>query len=68
MLTKDGHCYWPRATPNEVMIATWKTNRGLVPMVDPIYQFPFDDRSWMSPAFGMWYKSSVDPDEQLKIA
>lgn len=49
--------YWPRACGNEVMIATWETDRGLVPMVDPIYQFPFDDRSWMGPVFGMWYKS-----------
>ena len=50
--------YWPRATSNEVMIASWETDRGLVPMVDPIYQFPFDDRSWMGPTFGMWYKSA----------
>jgi peptide/nickel transport system substrate-binding protein len=49
--------YWPRAIGNEVMIATWSTDRGLVPMIDPIYQFPFDDRSWMGPAFGVWYKS-----------
>jgi len=39
------------------MIATWTTDRGLVPMVDPIYQFPFDERSWMAPAFGIWYKT-----------
>jgi peptide/nickel transport system substrate-binding protein len=49
--------YWPRAIANEVMIATWSTDRGLVPMIDPIYQFPFDNRSWMGPAFGDWYKS-----------
>lgn len=55
--TMSRDVYWPRATSNEVMIATWETDRGLVPMVDPIYQFPFDDRSWMGPAFGMWYKS-----------
>ncbi len=53
--TRDA--YWPRATANEVMVATWTTDRGLVPMVDPIYQFPFDERSWMAPAFGIWYKS-----------
>jgi peptide/nickel transport system substrate-binding protein len=26
-------------------------------MIDPIYQFPFDERSWMAPAFGTWYKT-----------
>ncbi|MBN1889586.1 MAG: ABC transporter substrate-binding protein [Thermoflexales bacterium] len=49
--------YWPRACGNEVMISTWSTDRGLVPMVDPIYQLPFDERSWMAPAFGIWYKT-----------
>ncbi|MBN2470609.1 MAG: ABC transporter substrate-binding protein [Anaerolineae bacterium] len=55
--------YWPRATSNEVMIATWETDRGLVPMVDPIYLFPFDERSWMGPAFGIWYKSGGELGE-----
>ncbi len=50
--------YWPRACANEVMIATWGTDRGLVPMIDPIYQFPFDERSWMAPAFGTYYKTA----------
>lgn len=49
--------YWPKAVANEVMIATWGTDRGLVPMIDPIYQFPFDERSWMAPSFGTWYKT-----------
>jgi peptide/nickel transport system substrate-binding protein len=49
--------FWPRAGANEVMVATWTTDRGLVPMVDPIYIFPFDERSWMAPAFGTWYKT-----------
>jgi peptide/nickel transport system substrate-binding protein len=56
--------YWPRAIGNEVMIATWSTDRGLVPMIDPIYQFPFDDRSWMGPAFGVWYKSGGKSGEE----
>ncbi len=56
--TMSRDVYWPRACANEVMIATWTTDRGLVPMVDPIYQFPFDERSWMAPAFGTWYKTS----------
>lgn len=68
--TMSRDIYWPRATSNEVMIATWETDRGLVPMVDPIYQFPFDDRSWMGPAFGMWYKSDgelgEEPPDHLK--
>jgi len=41
-----------------------------VPMVDPIYQFPFDDRSWMGPAFGVWYKTGgeqgEEPSEEMK--
>ncbi len=61
-MTRD--IYWPRATANEVMIATWGTDRGLVPMVDPIYQFPFDERSWMAPSFGTWYKSAGELGEE----
>jgi peptide/nickel transport system substrate-binding protein len=62
--------YWPRAIGNQVMISTWSTDRGLVPMIDPIYQFPFDNRSWMGPAFGDWYKSGgtigEEPNAGLK--
>jgi peptide/nickel transport system substrate-binding protein len=68
--TMSREVYWPRAGANEVMIATWSTDRGLVPMIDPIYQFPFDDRSWMAPAYGVWYKSGgtdgEEPNEGLK--
>jgi peptide/nickel transport system substrate-binding protein len=56
--TMSRDVYWPKACANEVMIAVWTTDRGLVPMVDPIYQMPFDERSWMAPAFGIWYKTS----------
>jgi peptide/nickel transport system substrate-binding protein len=69
-MTRD--VFWPRAGANEVMVATWTTDRGLVPMVDPIYQFPFDERSWMGPAFGMWYRSGgvegMEPPDFLKEA
>ena len=62
--------YWPRACANEVMIGTWGTDRGLVPMIDPIYQFPFDERSWMAPSFGTWYKTAGKegeaPNKELK--
>ncbi len=62
--------YWPRAGANEIMIATWTTDRGLVPMIDPIYQFPFDERSWMAPSFGTWYKTGgkegEEPNAELK--
>lgn len=61
-MTRD--IYWPRAIGNEVMIATWGTDRGLVPMVDPVYQFPFDERSWMAPAFGVWYKTGGEQGEE----
>ena len=56
--TMSRDIYWPRASANEVMIATWGTDRGLVPMIDPIYQFPFDERSWMAPAYGTYYKTA----------
>lgn len=62
--TMSRDIYWPRACGNEVMIATWETDRGLVPMVDPLYQFPFDERSWMAPAYGTWYKSGGEMGEQ----
>jgi peptide/nickel transport system substrate-binding protein len=55
--TASRDVYWPKANANEVMFGSWTTDRGLVPMIDPIYQFPFDERSWMGPAFGIWYKS-----------
>lgn len=54
-MTRD--IFWPRACANESMIATWGGDRGLVPMVDPIYVMPFDERSWMAPSFGTWYKT-----------
>ncbi|MBI5957574.1 MAG: ABC transporter substrate-binding protein [Chloroflexi bacterium] len=64
--------FWERAGANEVMVATWSTDRGLVPMVDPIYQFPFDTRSWMAPAFGKWYNTGgadgEEPTEEFKQA
>lgn len=56
--------YWPKACANEVMIATWSTDRGLVPMIDPIYQFPFDERSWMAPSYGTWYKTAGEEGEE----
>lgn len=55
--TMSRDLYWPRATGNEVQIAEWETDRGLEPFVDPIYLFPFDERSWMAPAFGIYYKT-----------
>ena len=46
------------------MVATWGLDRGLTPMVDPVYQFPFDERSWMAPAFGIWYKSGGESGQE----
>jgi len=56
--TMSRDLYWPRATGNEVQIATWFGDRGIEPFVDPIYVFPFDERSWMAPAFGTYYKTN----------
>ncbi|MFZ5919212.1 MAG: ABC transporter substrate-binding protein [Chloroflexota bacterium] len=68
--TMSRDVYWPKACANEVMIGVWTTDRGLVPMVDPIYQMPFDERSWMAPAFGIWYKTAGKegeaPNAELK--
>jgi peptide/nickel transport system substrate-binding protein len=64
--------YWPRAGGNEVMVATWTESRAIDPMVDPIWVFPFDERSWTAPAFGIWYKSDgelgEEPPESFKWA
>ncbi len=70
--TSTRDVFWPRAGANEVMVATWTTDRGLLPMVDPIYIFPFDERSWMAPAYGTWYKTGgaegLEPTEEFKAA
>ncbi len=69
-MTRD--IYWPKAGANDVLVATWGLDRGLTPMVDPIYQFPFDERSWMAPAFGTYYKTGGQggeaPEGDLKEA
>lgn len=56
--TETRDLFWPRATGNEVQISVWSTDRGLEPFVDPIYVFPFDERSWMAPAYGTYYKTN----------
>ena len=56
--TMNRDAFWPRATGNQVQIAVWSTDRGLVPFVDPIYLFPFDERSWMAPAYGVYRKTN----------
>jgi peptide/nickel transport system substrate-binding protein len=55
--TMSREIYWTRACSNEVEVTTWTVDRGIDPMTDPIYMFPFDERSWMAPAYGTWYKS-----------
>lgn len=70
--TMERSLYWTRATGNEVQVATWGTDRGLEPFVDPIYVFPFDERSWMAPSYGIWYKTKGEmgdePPEDIKAA
>jgi peptide/nickel transport system substrate-binding protein len=70
--TSTRDVFWPRAGANEAMVTTWTTDRGLLPMVDPIYQFPFDERSWMAPAYGIWYKTGgadgLEPTDEFKAA
>ncbi len=62
--TMQRDIYWPRASGNEVMIGVWSTDRGLTPMIDPIYQLPMDERSWFAPAFGIWYKTGGAQGEE----
>ena len=92
MRTSSRELYWTRACGNEIQVSTWAESRAIDPMVDPIWVFPYDERSWMAPAFGNWYasggkfgeeppkyikemmdlydryKTTVDRDEQIKIA
>jgi len=56
--TMNRDAFWPRATGNQVQISVWSTDRGLEPFVDPIYIFPFDERSWMAPDYGIYYKTA----------
>ena len=64
--------YWPRATSNKVQVAIWTESRAIDPMVDPIWVFPFDERSWAAPAYGIWYKSGgklgEEPPAEIKVA
>ena len=64
--------FWANATGNKVQISVWSTDRGLSPFVDPIYIFPFDNRSWMAPAFGVYYntggKDGIKPTGKLAEA
>jgi peptide/nickel transport system substrate-binding protein len=62
--TMDRSLYWPRAIGNQVQMATWGIDRGLEPMVDPIYQIPFDNRSWFAPQWGVWYNTSGKQGEK----
>lgn len=70
--TMSRDIYWPRACANEAQVATWTESRAIDPMVDPIWVFPFDERSWMAPAFGTWYKTGgelgIEPTEEFKKA
>ena len=56
--------FWTRATGNQVQIAQWGTDRGLEPFVDPIYLFPYDERSWMAPAYGIWFSTGGQKGER----
>ncbi len=70
LLNRD--IFWPRAGANEIQVSTWTESRAIDPMVDPIWVFPFDERSWMAPAYGTWYKSAgelgLEPTPEFKEA
>ena len=62
--TMDRSLFWPRATGNQVQVAVWGIDRGLEPMVDPIYQIPFDNRSWFAPQWGVYYNTAGKQGEK----
>jgi peptide/nickel transport system substrate-binding protein len=62
--TTPRETFVPRANNGEVQIGVWGTDRGLEPFVDPVYVFPYDERSWMAPAWGLWYKSGGQKGEK----
>jgi peptide/nickel transport system substrate-binding protein len=70
--TMSRDIYWPRACANECQAMIWTESRAIDPMVDPIWVFPFDERSWMAPAYGTWYKTGgqkgLEPTEEFKQA
>lgn len=70
IMTRD--IYWDHALNNQAMVSTWDQGRALTPMVDPIGIFPFDNRAWIAPAYGDWYKSGgelgEEPTEEFKTA
>jgi peptide/nickel transport system substrate-binding protein len=70
--TMDRALFWERATGNLVQIAIWGMDRGLEPFVDPIYQIPFDNRTWWGPDWGVWYHENgakgEEPDGEVRQA
>ena len=70
MKTLSRELYWTRACGNEVQVATWTESRAIDPMVDPLWVFPYDERSWLAPAYGNWYYSGGqfgdEPPQYLK--
>lgn len=64
--------YWPRVMGNQVEIATWGMDRGLEPMVDPIWLFPYRDHSWYAVLWGIWYatggQKGEEPPEEVRRA
>jgi peptide/nickel transport system substrate-binding protein len=62
--TTPRETYVPRGNNGELQIGTWGTDRGLEPFVDPVYVFPYDERSRMAPAWGLYYKSGGKQGEK----
>ena len=62
--TTPRETYVPRGNNGELQIGTWGTDRGLEPFVVPVYVFPYDERSWMAPAWGLYYKSGGKQGEK----
>ena len=53
--TESRELFNTRVYGNQVQVAVWQTGRGVQPLVDPLAIFPFDQRSYMAPAFGTYY-------------
>ena len=51
-VSRSGPCTGRAPPATRSRSPMWGTDRALEPFVDPIYLFPYDERSWMAPQYG----------------
>lgn len=64
MKSMDRSLYWPRVNGNQVQVAVWSIDRGLEPMVDPVWQIPLNSGSWFAPQWGVYYNTAGEQGEK----